>query len=70
MSVETYTSAAFLLQLAIRVLLMGSSTHWACSVAKEVKAKNSKDSFFMCTFFMLYVAAKIEKIVSLQQNLL
>ena len=70
MSVETYTSAAFLLQLAMLVLLLGSSTHWAFSVTKEAKAKNSKVSFFMSAFFMLIVAAKLEKIVSLQKILL
>ena len=55
-------------QLAMRVLLVGSSTHWAFNVTMEAKAKNSKDSFFISTFFTLIVAAKLEKIVSLQQK--
>ena len=61
MSVETYTSAAFLLQLAMLVLLLGSLTHWAFSVTKEAKAKNSKDSFFMSSFFYVDYFRKIIK---------
>jgi hypothetical protein len=49
----------------MRVLVAGSLTHWAFNVAKEAKVKNSKVSFFMSAFFMLIVAAKLEKIVSL-----
>ena len=47
MSVETYNSADPSLQLAMKVLFIGSSTHWALSVTKEAKDKMSKDSFFM-----------------------
>jgi uncharacterized tellurite resistance protein B-like protein len=61
MSVETYTSAAPLAQLAIWVLLLGSSTHWAFNVTKEAKAKNSKESFFMSTVFYVDYCCKIRK---------
>ena len=61
MSVETYTSAAFLLQLARWVLLTGSSTHWAFSDTKEAKAKKSKNSFFISAVFYVEYCRKIIK---------
>ena len=47
MSVETSTSPAPLAQLAMEVLRVGSSTHWACSMKEATRAIIRNSCFFM-----------------------